>query len=104
MSEETTGEHPFDEEDVGSTLYDVKGGEIGTIEDYDDDHVYVEPSDDFDDDETLDALGWRAPDGSFEITTDAVRGLPDDVEGDHGVDLSAYERPDDEADSGNASE
>ena len=97
MSEDTTSEREFGEEDVGSTLYDVEGGEIGTIEDYDEDAVRVHPNDEFDDDETLDALGWRTPDGSFEIDTDAIQGLPDDAEGDHGVDLTADEDPDDES-------
>lgn len=97
MSEDTTGDRRFDEEDVGASVHDTGGGgEIGTIRDYDDDRVYVEPSDDADH-EKLDALGWRASDGSFEIDTDAVEGLPEDAEGDHGVDLSAYEDPDDES-------
>lgn len=99
MSEDTSSGQAFDEGDVGATVHDTGGGgEIGTIEDYDDDRVYVEPSDEADH-EKLDALGWRAPDGSFEIDTDAIQGLPEDAEGDHGVDLSAYEDPDEDAES-----
>lgn len=99
MADDSDSGPTLDEDDVGSRLYDIDGGEIGTIRDYDEDRVYVEPSEDFDDDERLDTLGWRTPDGSFQIDTDAIQGLPDDAVGDHGVDLSAYEDPDEDADS-----
>ena len=97
MGQESTDESAIGEEDVGASVHDTGGsGEIGTIEDYDDENVYVNASHDRDEEE-LDALGWRASDGSYAIATDSIRGLPDEEDGDHGVDLSAYEHPDDDS-------
>ena len=96
MAQEPSEESTIGDEDVGASVHDTGGsGEIGTIEDYDEENVYVNPNHDRDDEE-LDALGWRASDGSYAIATDSIQGLPDEAEGDHGVDLSAYEHPDDE--------
>ena len=62
MADDTDPEPTFDEDDIGASIHDVGGGgEIGTIADYDDERVYVEPSEDFDDDEKVDAIEENIP-------------------------------------------
>ena len=89
-----TYDHDLDDDAIGAPIYDTGSEqEIGTIDDFDEDRVYVRPNEDVDEG-AIDAFGWRGSGDTFELSTDAIEGLPEEHDADYGVNSEEYDPTD----------